>query len=85
MSTTIQYIRIEREVNKKTMLTTWGTDWYNLWCSQLLYYTLDLTRYNKSMLKIWGDDYNIDKFFFLFAILNNSLFSFLNKLFFNDN
>jgi len=30
MSTIIQYMRMEGEVNEKTMPTTWGADWYSL-------------------------------------------------------
>ena len=44
-------MRIEGEINKETMPTTWGADWYNLKHSQLLHYTLNPSRYNENMLK----------------------------------
>jgi len=50
---------MDRGVNEETMPTIWGTDWYNLWCSWSLYHTLDPTRHDESMVKIWRDDCNI--------------------------
>jgi len=41
------------------MPITWGTDRYNLQCSQSLHYTLDSSRHNEHILKTWGDDHNI--------------------------
>jgi len=58
MSTIIQYMRITEGFNKETIPTTWGTDWYNLWCSQSLHHTLDPTRHNKIILKTWEGNHN---------------------------
>jgi len=58
MSAIIQYTMKEWEVHEKTTSTTWGTDWYNLWYSWSLHHTLDPTRYNENMLKMWEGDCN---------------------------
>jgi len=48
MSTMVQYMRMTGEINEETTPTIWGTDWYNLWHSQLLHYTLNLLNTLKS-------------------------------------